>query len=274
MTSIPRVALAIALAFLFAHSEQAAAAPDDGNRAKVRALYETATKHYNLSEFQEALNDYKEAYRLRADPAFLFNIAQCYRQLNDPSAAAKSYRAFLREQPNAKNRAGVEKLIEDMDKAVAEKRITQPPLGTEPPKSEGKEPGSTTANETPPETPPAEKPAPETERPPFYTDIVGDVLVGAGIVVVLAGVGLIVGASSMDSQAASSGVDLRQRESAWSTGGTLAITSYSAFAVGAVLVAAGVVKWVTRPKAAPEKSVGWNIDLRPGQVFAGISGRF
>lgn len=236
-----------------------AAADGDPNKAKVKALYESATKHYNLSEYQQALDEYKEAYRIKDDAAFLFNIAQCNRQLNDPASAAKSYRAFLRESPGAKNRAAVEKLIDDMDKAVQEQRKSQPPLGTEPPE---KSPDTTTTGETsppPPATTGTTDKGPPGERPPFYKDAVGDVLVIAGVLILGAGVGLIVGASSFDSQANTAGVDLRTRSSAWDTAGTLSSASYAAFGVGAVLVVAGVIKWLTRPKVAAETSkVSWN----------------
>src|SRR5579871_925298 len=94
-----------------------ARADEASDKAQVKKLYEAATSHYNLGEFQEALDAYKEAYRIRADPVFLYNLGQCYRQLNKPADAAREYRAYLREQPEAKNRAAVEKLIKDMDEA-------------------------------------------------------------------------------------------------------------------------------------------------------------
>ena len=89
----------------------ASAAPS----ADAKALYKSGTQHYNLAEFDQALADFKEAYRLRSDPVFLFNIAQCYRRTNQPVEAATFYRSFLREAPNAANRADVEKVLLEMD---------------------------------------------------------------------------------------------------------------------------------------------------------------
>ncbi len=89
----------------------ASAAPS----ADAKALYKSGTQHYNLAEFDQALADFKEAYRLHSDPVFLFNIAQCYRRTNLPAEAATFYRSFLREAPNAANRADVEKVLVEMD---------------------------------------------------------------------------------------------------------------------------------------------------------------
>jgi tetratricopeptide (TPR) repeat protein len=99
---------------------------------EAKARYDSGTGHYNLAEYKEALQDFKEAYRLIRHPALIFNIAQCYRQLNDPDQAVIFYRAFRREAPNAPNRADIDRLIGEMERAVQEKRASQPPTGVEP----------------------------------------------------------------------------------------------------------------------------------------------
>jgi tetratricopeptide (TPR) repeat protein len=88
-------------------------------RSKVKELFETGTTHYNLSEYTPALEDFKEAYRLVRDPVFLFNIAQCHRQLGQFAEASRLYRAYRRENPDASNREEVDRLIAQMDAAVA-----------------------------------------------------------------------------------------------------------------------------------------------------------
>jgi tetratricopeptide (TPR) repeat protein len=103
------------------------AAPPNPDRARARALYESATTHYNLSEFGDALKDFKEAYRVIKDPILLFNIAQCHRQLKEYEEAAKLFRAYRREHPQAPNRDEVDRLIHQMDEAIAEQRNRQPP---------------------------------------------------------------------------------------------------------------------------------------------------
>jgi hypothetical protein len=85
---------------------------DSGGDAKAR--YMSGQSHYNLNEFAEALQDFKEAYRLHPDPAFLFNIAQCERQLGDLDEAIKFYRSYLRNKPDASNAKEVQKKIDEL----------------------------------------------------------------------------------------------------------------------------------------------------------------
>jgi hypothetical protein len=92
---------------------------------RARQLFESGTAHYNLSEYREAIEDFKQAYRLKSDPVFLFNIGQCHRQLGEFTQAAQSYRSYLRSAPEAKNRGIVERFIRDME--VAAKRTERPP---------------------------------------------------------------------------------------------------------------------------------------------------
>jgi tetratricopeptide (TPR) repeat protein len=103
-----------------------------GAATGAKALFESGTSHYNLNEFDEALRDFKEAYRIRPDPVFLFNIAQCYRQLGDPKAAASFYRSYRRELPNAPNRAEVDRLIDEMDRAQPTVKVSPPSVPAEP----------------------------------------------------------------------------------------------------------------------------------------------
>jgi len=53
----------------------------DGDKAAARAHFEAATRLYDIHEYAKALEEYKEAYLAKPDPAFLFNVGQCYRKL-------------------------------------------------------------------------------------------------------------------------------------------------------------------------------------------------
>ena len=70
-SSFVRVRLGWALAILSLAIAGPAWADDPKQEAKAR--YTTGQSHYNLNEFQESLQDFKEAYRLFPDPVFLFN---------------------------------------------------------------------------------------------------------------------------------------------------------------------------------------------------------
>jgi hypothetical protein len=167
-----------------------AAAADDG-KAQAKALFESGTAHYNLSEFKEALGDFREAYRMTRDPTFLFNIAQCQRQLGDPAAAASSYRAYRRESPDAPNRAEVDRLIGEMDKAAAARQA--PPTETIPPQPQTQSAPLESHPTTPGEVSltPAEPSAsvatvhrrPVTRKPWFWVTVGAGALVIAGVTV-------------------------------------------------------------------------------------------
>ncbi|MGA7740824.1 MAG: tetratricopeptide repeat protein [Polyangia bacterium] len=105
-------------------SEVRAADKTVGVAETAKAHYKQGRMHYQLGEYREALREFKEAYRLKQDPSFLYNIAQCHRQLREYSEAIKLYGNYLREAPDAENRDEVERQIRDL-KAAAEKQQRQ-----------------------------------------------------------------------------------------------------------------------------------------------------
>src|SRR5262245_31495570 len=72
-------------------------------KSAARIKYDRAITEYNLQNWEAALRDFQDVYREHADPAILFNIAQCQRQLGAYEAAAKSYRLYLAQTPNPPN---------------------------------------------------------------------------------------------------------------------------------------------------------------------------
>jgi tetratricopeptide (TPR) repeat protein len=94
-----------------------------------RAKFAEGNLAYDLAEFHKALAAYSEAYRLMPLPGFLFNIAQCHRQLGRPERAGFFYRRYLslsKEEPA--NAAMVRELIAEMDAQVSkeqERRLTR-----------------------------------------------------------------------------------------------------------------------------------------------------
>ncbi len=111
------VAVALAVSPLAAHAGNGEAGSHVESQA--RARFSEGNIAYDLAEFQKALDAYSEAYRLMPLPGFLFNIAQCHRQLGRPERAGFFYRRYLtlsREDPP--NAALVKDLIAEMDAAV------------------------------------------------------------------------------------------------------------------------------------------------------------
>src|SRR5437016_9022712 len=80
-------------------------------KAAARRAYDLGTKAYNLGDFPTAIAHYKDAYNNVAEPAFLYNIAQAYRLANDLPQALFFYKSYVRNLPDAGNRAEVDARI-------------------------------------------------------------------------------------------------------------------------------------------------------------------
>lgn len=92
------------------------------DKAAARAAYAEGRRHYDLNEFTQALESFKRAYVAFEDPVFLFNIAQCHRQLGNRDDAIKFYRSYLRNQPDAPNRDEVNATIARLEGEIAEQK--------------------------------------------------------------------------------------------------------------------------------------------------------
>jgi tetratricopeptide (TPR) repeat protein len=180
-----------------------AASPED--TAKAREHFGKARIHYDLKEYGQALQEFKDAYRYVQDPVFLYNIAQCHWKLGQNREAVDFFKNYLRREPGARNRAEVERRIEELEKDLganptppATPPPSTPPVGPPPgpppatPPPLATPPGPTPSNSSPALHLEATQPPPEThdEAPIFYKKwwfwtAVGAVVVG-GVVVGLA----------------------------------------------------------------------------------------
>jgi hypothetical protein len=152
----PFVGVAVIVATLFASAGVARA--EDAQKA--RDLFQQGTTYYDLGQFDKAIEAWQAGYREKADPGFLYNIAQAYRVAGDPQKAIFFYKGYLRNSPKAHNRVEVEQKI-----AALQKQIDEPGPGKPAP---GK-PAPTVSTTPPPATPPPTSvtpPPPATTSPP------------------------------------------------------------------------------------------------------------
>jgi tetratricopeptide (TPR) repeat protein len=84
-----------------------------------------AKVHYDLGEFEQAANEYILMYRIKAIPAILYNIAQAYRQAGQYEKARQFYKSYLRENPEPKVRAAIEKALKEIDELLAKEKKTR-----------------------------------------------------------------------------------------------------------------------------------------------------
>jgi tetratricopeptide (TPR) repeat protein len=192
-------ALSLLLAFcvaLLPYSAHAGAAED----AKAKALFKEGEKEYNGGSFQSALEKYQQAYDLSPLPGFLYNEAQCYRQLGNFERASFFYGRFIDlSKPKAPNVEMAAKLKAEMDeKAAAEKAAADKKAADE---AEAKRAADAkaaedakakdapvAANLIPPPQVDLSPPPPPPEEKPLYKSGVFWTLVGVGIVAVAGGV--------------------------------------------------------------------------------------
>lgn len=106
------------------------AAAEDKDAA--RKAFSEGQRYYNLNQYAEALDAFKRAYWNYEEPTFLYNIAQCHRALKHKAEAIEFYRSYLRNAPQAPNRAEVERIIAELDAALQKDRAVAnaPPEGT------------------------------------------------------------------------------------------------------------------------------------------------
>jgi len=142
----------------------ATARADDATDA--RAAYQRATAHFAVGEFALAADAYQDAYKLKQDPALLFNAAQSRRLAGENERALVLYRNYLQLYPKSRNAEEVRDQIAKLQEAVAaaEKAKNSQPTGTvEPARPMGN-------TEPPPVTPPPpvahEEPPPVHKEPP------------------------------------------------------------------------------------------------------------
>jgi hypothetical protein len=87
----------------------------EGDKAAARAHYETASRMFEVREYGEALKEFKAAYIAKPDPAFLFNIGQCYRKMNQNEQALDFFQQYLKKAaPDDPNRAQVEARVRNI----------------------------------------------------------------------------------------------------------------------------------------------------------------
>ena len=142
-------------------------------KAAAKEHYTRGTSFYDLGRYDDAIKEFEAAYELKNDPAFLYNLAQSYRQAGKHDQAVHFYKTYLRYVPKAPNRADIEEKIKAEEKAEEQLAVQQP--GTTPPTNTTTPPANTTTpptNTTPPGNEPnvnVPPPNTTTEPPPGYT---------------------------------------------------------------------------------------------------------
>jgi tetratricopeptide (TPR) repeat protein len=112
------VLFVVAGCMLVAAGTAVAAGGTEAGKKAARPHYEKGASEYNLGHFAESISEFEKAYEQDPAPILLFNIAQAHRQSGNNERAAFFYRRYLEQEPNAGNRAEVEKRIKDLESVI------------------------------------------------------------------------------------------------------------------------------------------------------------
>lgn len=116
-----RPLVVVALLSSIAHAD------DKTDKAEADRHYQLGKRHYNLNEWDEAIGEFKAAYKLFPDPVNLFNIAQAYRlKGKNCTNAAQFYATYQREEKNKKLRDSVTKVRKDMEDCAKTEKPDEP----------------------------------------------------------------------------------------------------------------------------------------------------
>jgi tetratricopeptide (TPR) repeat protein len=247
----------------------------DAKKAEAKALYEKGLSHYNLGEFDLAIEAFRKAYAISQAPGLLFNIAQSFRLKKDYEQATYFYTTYLRLKPDAPNRADVEARLKEMEEAIEEqkKQATKPPIGTVNPE------GTTTTTTTTTTGSGATTTTTTDPVPQAETGVKAQSLITAGYATAGAGAALVITGAIFGSMAKSAEKDLNDLSGPWTQeqqdkydagkrNNTIAIIS---FVAGGAAVATGATLFILGTMKKSKTSVAINPSASSTTVAVGWS---
>jgi tetratricopeptide (TPR) repeat protein len=265
---------------LIAFAPQLASADKQAAKKKqAKAHLAKAMKAHAKDNFPVALKELQAAYGLDPEPDLLYAIGQVYVKLDKCPDAIKSYEAYLATKPAPQATADTEQAIKTCN-AKSEPPPEPPPVAAEPPPPAPPPPPEPPPPPvvTPPPpvvatAPPAAPPTstvvvvtPPERTSPWYTDKVGDALVGGGAAAGVVGLILYRSATSaLDDAEASKSID--SYRSLVDDAKSKRTYSVVFLVGGGALIGAGIARYVMHGhKARHETQLGMVPDRGGGLV--------
>jgi tetratricopeptide (TPR) repeat protein len=147
--------ITITVATILALSMSAAQPARADDKELARQAFGEGKRLYDIADYAHALEAFKKAYLQYEEPTFLFNIAQCYRQLDNKPEAARFYRSYLRNAPDGASVEEARRLIAALEAALDKDKASAP--STAPPPSSTPDAATLTATAPPPAKRPLHK---------------------------------------------------------------------------------------------------------------------
>lgn len=95
------------------------------DRTEAHKHYIKGTKAFDLGAYDEAISEYSIAYRIKDDPALLYNLGQAHRLANHPADAIHFYRMYLTKVPDAPNRDEVTTKLSELQGRIEQQHATE-----------------------------------------------------------------------------------------------------------------------------------------------------
>jgi hypothetical protein len=138
----------LALAFGLGAGAARPARADDAAEAKVH--YQKATAHFAVGEYSEAAAEYEAAYKLKQDPAILFNAAQAHRLAGNGSKALLLYNNVIKLYPTSRYATDAKERISKIEPGT---RVAPAPVASSPSVAPPVQPLPSAAEKTAPPAP-------------------------------------------------------------------------------------------------------------------------
>jgi tetratricopeptide (TPR) repeat protein len=226
------------------------------DKVKARALFDRATKQYNLGEYTTAAEAFKAAYDEYPDPTLLYNLAQCERQLAHKQRAITLYHSYLREVPSAPNADEVKRLVASLEQDVAREQEERKQADAKTRALEEQRQQQQNEQQAAIVAPPVAE-SPPTARP-WWKNPAGWTLVGVGVAAGAAGAGLLVAANN-DQSNAPKAATLAGAHSLINEASTFRSAGYAMVGIGGASAVAGVLvlaimpsRWKMHAAIAPQ----------------------
>lgn len=108
---------------------QTAAPTGDAALVEARRLYDEGRAHFDAGRFVEALASFERAYLLRSNPVVLVPVLECQERLDRVVDAISTIERYLRERPNAPDRARMNQRLEVLRARPSRVIVTSAPPG-------------------------------------------------------------------------------------------------------------------------------------------------
>jgi len=233
---------------------------------EARAHYDRGLELYGEKSYARAIRELDAGYALDPRREFLFAEAQAHRLNGDCKSAVPLYKKFLESEPddvqvNAAHIA-LARCAEQMANAptapTAARPATSPSLAT------------TSTTSAPPR--------------PWYQDVAGGVLLGAGVAALALGTTFTVAALSARDAASQSSTMYPDYASHWATARGRSQIAFGAFAAGAALTGSAIYRYVHVRRAQASAPASHKLDAWAAPAptaatassgfVAGVGGRF